>query len=115
MLNESAHSLTRCKKNIQVLEEAGMITRQKAWFANQESYQYVLELRERLDETMKLTQAELENFKTGIARESDSPYASPMVVVKKKDGSNRICVDYRKLNRISVTDSEPMTTAKDLF
>ena len=60
MLNESTHSLTRCKKNIQVLKETGMIMRQKAWFANQEPYQYVLELRERLDETMKLAQAELE-------------------------------------------------------
>ena len=33
MLNESAHLLTRCKKNIHVLEKAGMITRQNAWFA----------------------------------------------------------------------------------
>ena len=36
MLNESAHSLTRCKINIHILEKAGMITRQNAWFANQE-------------------------------------------------------------------------------
>ena len=36
MLNESAHSLTRCKKIIHVLQKAGMITRQNAWFANQE-------------------------------------------------------------------------------
>ena len=48
-------------------------------------------------------------------RESDYPYASPMVIVKKKDGSNRICVDYRQLNQITVTDPEPMTTAEDLF
>ena len=34
--NESAYSLTRCKKNIHVLKKAGMITRQNAWFANQE-------------------------------------------------------------------------------
>ena len=54
-------------------------------------------------------------MKTGIVRESSSPYASPMVIVKKKDGSNRICVDYRKLNRITVTDPEPMTAAEDLF
>ena len=51
----------------------------------------------------------------GIVREYDFPYASPRVVVKKKDGSNRICVDYRKLNWIIVTDPEPMTTAEDLF
>ena len=31
---------------------------------------------------------------TGIMRESSSPYASPLVVVKKKDGSNTMCVDY---------------------
>ena len=36
-----------------------------------------------------------EMISTGIVRESDLPYASPMVVVKKKDGSNRICVDFR--------------------
>ena len=56
-----------------------------------------------------------EMINTGIVRESDSPYASPMVVVKKKDGTNRIGVDYSKLNRITVTDPEPMTTAEDLF
>ena len=56
-----------------------------------------------------------EMINTGIVRESDSPYASPMVVVKKKDGSNRVFVDYRKLNRITVTDSEPMTIVEDLF
>ena len=38
-----------------------------------------------------------------------------MVVVKKKDGSNCICVDYRKLNWIAITDPEPMSTAEELF
>ena len=51
----------------------------------------------------------------GIIRKSTSPYASPIVIVKKKDGSNRICVDYRKLNKITITDPEPMTTTEDLF
>ena len=52
---------------------------------------------------------------TGIVRESSSPYASPLVVVKKEDGSNRMCVDYRKLNLVTVADRAPMTTAENLF
>ena len=36
----------------------------------------------------------------GVVRPSTSPYASPIVMVKKKDGSNRVCVDFRKLNKI---------------
>ena len=52
---------------------------------------------------------------TGIVRELSSPYASPLVVVKKKDGSNRMCVDYRKLNLVTVADPAPVTTAEDLF
>ena len=56
-----------------------------------------------------------EMLKLGIIQESDSPYASPIVLVKKKDGSNRLCVDYRKLNRITETDPEPMDTTEYLF
>ena len=51
----------------------------------------------------------------GVIRESSSPYASPVVVVKKKDNTNRICVDYRKLNKLTVFDPEPMPTAEHFF
>ena len=51
----------------------------------------------------------------GVVRPSTSPYASPIVMVEKKDGSNRVCVDFRKLNKITEVDPEPMTTAEDLF
>lgn len=51
----------------------------------------------------------------GVIRESSSPYASPVVVVKKKDNTNRVCVDYRKLNKLTVLDPEPMPTAEHLF
>ena len=54
-------------------------------------------------------------LKMGVIRPSTSPYASPTVIVKKPDGSNRICIDYRKLNKISVFDPEPMVKADDLF
>ena len=54
-------------------------------------------------------------MKMGVIRESSSPYASPMVVVKKKDGSNRVCIEYRKLNKLTVFDPEPMPAAVDRF
>ena len=51
----------------------------------------------------------------GVVRPSTSPYALPIVMVKKKDGSYSVCVDFRKLNKITEVDPEPMTTAEDLF
>ena len=54
-------------------------------------------------------------IKIGVIRESSSPYASPVVLVKKKDNTNRVCVDYRKLNKLTVFDPEPMPTAERLF
>ena len=44
----------------------------------------------------------------GVVRLSTSPYASPIVMVKKKDGTNRACVDFRKLKRITDVDSEDL-------
>lgn len=44
----------------------------------------------------------------GIVRESSSPYASPVVVVRKRDGSIRLCVDYRALNSKTRKDAYPL-------
>ena len=53
-------------------------------------------------------------LKMGVIRESNSPYAAPVVIVRKKDGTNRVCVDYRNINKVTV-DPEPMTNVTDLF
>ena len=50
----------------------------------------------------------------GVVRLSTSTYVSPIVMVKKKDGSNRVFDDFRKLNKITEVDPEPMTTAEGL-
>ncbi|GBN37554.1 Retrovirus-related Pol polyprotein from transposon 297 [Araneus ventricosus] len=49
----------------------------------------------------------------GIVEESSGPWASPIVLVKKKDGSTRFCVDYRKLNEITIKDSYPLPRIDD--
>ena len=51
----------------------------------------------------------------GIIRESKSSYASPVVIVRKKDGTNRICADYRKLNRLTEVDPTPMPNPDEIF
>ena len=47
-------------------------------------------------------------LKQGIIRPSKSPYASQVVIVRKKSGEIRLCVDFRKLNAISIRDSFPL-------
>ncbi|GFX22303.1 retrovirus-related Pol polyprotein from transposon 412 [Trichonephila clavipes] len=51
----------------------------------------------------------------GIIRPSSSKYASPIVMVKKKDGSSRICIDYRKLNQKLVKDKFPLPLIEDVL
>jgi len=52
-------------------------------------------------------------LQAGIARPSTSEYASPVVLVKKKNGNTRLCVDYRKLNKKIIKDRYPLPLIDD--
>ncbi|RVW18844.1 Transposon Ty3-I Gag-Pol polyprotein [Vitis vinifera] len=51
----------------------------------------------------------------GFIRPSTSPWGAPVLFVKKKDGTLRLCIDYRKLNRVTVKNKYPLPRIDDLF
>lgn len=56
----------------------------------------------------KEAQEEIERMlERGIIEPSDSPWASPIVLVRKKDDGVRFCVDYRQLNAVTIKDEFP--------
>ena len=54
-----------------------------------------------------------ELLETGMISPSDSPWASPVVLVAKKDGSKRLCLDFRELNAVTVKDAYPLPRIDD--
>jgi hypothetical protein len=54
-------------------------------------------------------------FKAGIIRKSNSPWNSPIILIPKPDGSVRLCVDYRSLNKVTVTDTFPLPLIRDIL
>ncbi|GFS92149.1 retrovirus-related Pol polyprotein from transposon 297 [Trichonephila clavipes] len=53
--------------------------------------------------------------KNGIVEPCSSPYPSQVVVVKKKDGKSRVCIDYRRLNRKLIKDNNPLPLIDDIL
>ena len=51
----------------------------------------------------------------GIVRKSTSPWALPIMIVRKKDQSARIHIDYRRLNDVMKNDAHPLPKIDDIF
>lgn len=56
-----------------------------------------------------------QSIDAGIIKPSSSPFASPIVLIRKKSGKLRLCVDYRKLNGKTIRDSYPIPKVEELF
>jgi hypothetical protein len=71
----------------------------------------------RLSHKQKNTMEELvlNLLKNNIIRPSVNPYSSPAILVKKKDGTWRLYIDYRKLNSVTVKNKFPTPVIEDLL
>jgi hypothetical protein len=65
----------------------------------------LVELKKQIDELLE----------KGYIRPSTSPWAAPVLFVEKKDGTKRMCIDYRALNEVSVKNKYPLPQIEDLF
>nr|GFD18781.1 reverse transcriptase [Tanacetum cinerariifolium] len=68
----------------------------------------LIELKELKDQLQEL-------LERGFIRPSVSPWGAPVLFLKKKDGSMRLCIDYRELNKITIRNRYPLPRIDDLF
>lgn len=66
--------------------------------------------------SQQIVSEEVDNMlKAGVISPSTSPYSSPIVLVKKKEGTTRFCIDFRKINGLTVPDATPIPDTELLF
>ena len=67
-------------------------------------------------EELKELQTQLQELlDKGFIRPSHSPWGAPVLFVKKKDGTLRMCIDYRELNKVTIKNKYPLPSIDDLF
>ena len=67
------------------------------------------------EESTELKKHLQELLEKGLIQPNVSPWGAPVLFVKKKDGSLRLCIDYRELNRVTVKNKYPLPRIDDLF
>ncbi|KAJ9538993.1 hypothetical protein OSB04_031726 [Centaurea solstitialis] len=87
--------------HIDIIPGAGPVARSPYRLAPSEMQELSNQLQELLDK--------------GFIRPSSSPWGAPVLFVKKKDGSFRMCIDYRELNKITIKNRYPLPRIDDLF
>ena len=128
-----AHDLSGIKDSGERHQLGGLLDRHRLVFAASDSelgcvpgFQYEIDVgdakavRSRFYRANLPAQQEIDRqvqslLENGIIRHSKSEWASPVLLVQKKDGSKRLCVDYRKVNDVTRNDSYPLPLIKQIF
>ncbi len=76
---------------------------------SQRAYRVPLTKKKLIDEAID------EMLRDDVIRPSSSPWASPVTLVPKQDGTTRFCVDYRKVNEVTVKDQYPLPQIQEIF
>ncbi|GJW02033.1 putative reverse transcriptase domain-containing protein [Tanacetum coccineum] len=106
---------------------SGGLSRRLAWIYSHATSEFKIELglcaASVARAPYRLAPSELQELSTqlqelsdkGFIRPSSSPWGAPVLFVKKKDGSFRMCIDYRELNKLTVKNRYPLPRIDDLF
>jgi hypothetical protein len=87
--------------SIEIAPGAVPVSRTPYWMITPELVELKLQLKEMMDK--------------GYIRPSVSPWGAPVLFVKKKDGTLRLCIDYRQLNKVTIKNKYPLPRIDDLF
>lgn len=90
-------------------QDHAITLREGASIPNLQPYQYPYYQKNEIEKIIK------EMLQAGIIRPSTSPYSSPVILVRKKDGGWHFCVDYRALNKLTILDKYSIPIIEELL
>lgn len=108
LLKKYSHMLTSSSKLTNIVKTGELVI---TLTENKTVYHHPYRMSD--SERQKVRETVSDLLKNNIIRESNSSFASPIILTKKKDGSHRLCVDFRSLNRITLKDRYPLPRIDD--